>query len=62
VDFKASIASFVASGAIVPAKDGDPVTVKRIASGAVGGMVAPPTRCYMFDTTKIGVELPLDGA
>lgn len=59
VDFKASIASMSASGVLLAPKDSkDHSTMFRIASGAVGGMIGTPIRCYVFDSAKLGISIP----
>lgn len=57
VDFKASVASFQAMGALVLSPKGETTVVRRLAAGAVGAMSVPPTRCYVFKGAKLGVKI-----
>lgn len=59
VDFKASLQTFVASGALVHVPGAKELTVvRRIAAGAVGSMSAPATRCYVFRGAVLGLDMP----
>ena len=59
VDFKASLASLQAAGALVSgAKSKDFSDMRKIANGAVGGLGAPPIRCYVFRSDALGIQIP----
>lgn len=59
VDFKASLQTFVESGALVHVPGAKELTVvRRIAAGAVGSMSAPATRCYVFRGAVLGLDMP----
>lgn len=58
VDFKASLTAFRDMGALCEGKKpGEFAVVRRIAAGAAGGMVAPPTRCFVFKSKALGIEV-----
>lgn len=58
IDFKASLHEFHRMGALRPnAKTGELAVVRRIASGAVGGLQMPAARCYVFSGKSLGVDI-----
>jgi hypothetical protein len=62
VDFKDSLARMARAGLLRQHKPGEYTTVRRIAAGALGGMSAPATRCYVFDGAAIGFDGVVDGS
>lgn len=63
VDFKASLSSLRATGALKGgAKPGELTVVRRPSSGAIGGLKGSPTRCYVFSGAKLGVKDALPDA
>ena len=61
IDVKTALSSLRAEGLLTPNAQGDITTVRRPLAGVVGSMGAPVTRCYVFDTTKLG-NMPLPSA
>jgi len=60
VDFRVSMQAFDTMGALVKSPNGkDLSVVRRIASGVVGAMGAPASRCYVFKGKQLGIEMPV---
>jgi hypothetical protein len=53
VDFKDSLSRLHKCGLLKQHKPGEYTTVRRIAAGALGGMAAPATRCYIFNGAEL---------
>ena len=59
VDFKGSLAVFQQEG-VLKTFHGELSAVRRPSAGAIGALKGSPTRCYVFDGTKLGMQGVLD--